>query len=136
VVEEIRLLKSREAKMTQRADVMQSPAYGVLLASSRRLLMFIEQEVARNGGGNVTLYADQLCVVGSVRVVRPGLRELHALGLIEWQRFPKRHVIGLSDRWRSIASAKQAMIVSGVARAQPMPPQMTPPQPATASTNA
>ena len=32
----------------------------------------------------VTLYAGQLAVVGPVRVVLPGLSELHGLGLIEW----------------------------------------------------
>ena len=76
-----------EPIMTQRADVKQSPAYEVLRASSRRLLMFIEQEIARQGGGNVTLYADQLAVVGSVRVVLPGLSELNALGLIRDARY-------------------------------------------------
>jgi hypothetical protein len=45
--------------------------------------------------------------VGSRRVVLPGLRELLAFGLIDWRRFPKRHVIGLSDRWRTIATATQ-----------------------------
>jgi hypothetical protein len=67
----------------------------------------------------VTLYADQFAVVGSVRVVLPGLSELHKLGLIDWERFPKRYVIGLSNRWRSIATAKQAMSVSALARRQP-----------------
>jgi hypothetical protein len=37
--------------------------------------------------GNVTLYADQLAVVGSVRVVLPGLSELNALGLIRDARY-------------------------------------------------
>jgi hypothetical protein len=36
---------------------------------------------------NVTLYADQLAVVGSVRVVLPGLSELNALGLIRDARY-------------------------------------------------
>ena len=67
-----------------------SPAFQVLRPSTRRLLMFIDTEVARNGGNPVTLYADQFDVVGSIRVVVPGLSELCGLGLIEWQRFPKR----------------------------------------------
>jgi hypothetical protein len=32
------------------ADRMKSPAYEVLRASSRRLLLFIEQEIARQAG--------------------------------------------------------------------------------------
>ena len=32
------------------ADRMKSPAYEVLRASSRRLLLFIKQEIARQGG--------------------------------------------------------------------------------------
>jgi hypothetical protein len=69
----------------------QSPAYLTLRPSSRRLLAFIEGEIARGGGGPVTLYADQLAVVGSRNVLPPGLSELRGLGLIDWQRFPKRH---------------------------------------------
>jgi hypothetical protein len=61
--------------------------------------------------------------------VLPGLSELTGLGFIEWQRFPKRHRISLSDRWRMIETAQQATIVSARARLQPMPPEM-PPQPA------
>jgi hypothetical protein len=101
---------------------MQSPAYLTLRASARRLLRFVETEIARQGGGAVTIFADQFVVVGSVRVVLPGLSELQGLGLIDWQRFPKRYVIGLSDRWRNIATAKQAMTVSTVARAHPPAP--------------
>jgi hypothetical protein len=67
-------------------DRTQSTAYGALRASSRRLLLFIEHEIARSGGGSVTLYADQFAVVGSIKVVLPGLSELHALGLIEVAR--------------------------------------------------
>jgi hypothetical protein len=84
--------------------------------------MFIETEIARQGGGPVTLYADQFSVVGSVRVVLPGLSELQGLGLIDWKRFPKRYVIGLSDRWHNIATVEQAMGVSAVARVRGMPP--------------
>jgi hypothetical protein len=59
-----------------------SPAYLALRASARRLLLFIETEVARQGGGAVTIYADQFSVVGSIRIVRRS----------------KRHVISLSGR--------------------------------------
>jgi hypothetical protein len=111
----------------------QSHAFAVLRASSKRLLTFIETEIARNGGGPVTLYADQFAVVGSVKVVVPGLSELHGLGLIDWQRHPKRHVISLSARWRMIETAKQAMIVSATARVQRMPLLPTPSQPASVS---
>ena len=121
--------------MTQRAEFMQSsPAYGVLRASSRRLLRFIEYEIARNGGRPVMLYNDQFAVVGSVRVIPPGLSELHALGLIEVTRYPKRHMCALSERWRDIASKQDAIIISARARTLRMPPQT--PQPATASSHA
>ena len=40
------------------ADRTQSPAYEALRASSGRLLLFIEGEIARQGGGRVTIYAD------------------------------------------------------------------------------
>jgi hypothetical protein len=108
--------------MTDRApERAQSPAYLTLRASARRLLRFVETEIARQGGGSVTLYADQFAVVGSVRVVLPGLSELQGLGLIDCKRFPKRYAINLSDRWRNIATVEQAMTVSAVARAQRMP---------------
>ena len=122
--------------MTQRAELMQSPAYSVLRASSRRLLRFIEYEIARNVGRPVMLYNDQFAVVGSVRVIPPGLSELHALGLIEVTRYPKRHMCALSERWRDIASKQDANIISARARTQRMPPMMVPSQPATASSHA
>lgn len=95
------------------AERMQSPAYEALRASSRRLLLFIEGEIARQGGGRVTIYADQFAVVGSIRVVLPGLSELHALGLIDVQRFQKRHVCALSERWRDVVSRHDAVDISG-----------------------
>jgi hypothetical protein len=85
-------------------DRTQSHAYGALRAS-RRLLMFIEQEIERSGSDTVLLYFDQLAVVGSRRVVLPGLSELHGLGLIDWQRYPKKHRISLSGPWRDIRTA-------------------------------
>jgi hypothetical protein len=53
------------------ADRMKSPAYEVLRASSRRLLLFIETEIARQGGGSATIYPDQFRVVGSIRIIVP-----------------------------------------------------------------
>jgi hypothetical protein len=117
-------------------DRTQSPAYSALRASSRRLLLFIEGEIARQGGGAVTIYADQFAVVGSIRVVLPGLVELHALGLLDVKRHSKRHVCALSDRWRNIETPMHAMRVSADARVRRSLPVMTPPQPATASTSA
>lgn len=115
------------------ADRMQSPAYDALRASSRRLLLFIEGEIARQGGGRITIYADQFAVVGSIRVVLPGLSELHALGLIDVTRFPKRHVCALSERWRAIASRHDAVDLADAARAKRPLPVMPPSQPASAS---
>ena len=41
-------------------DRTQCPAYLTLRSSTRRLLMFIEGEIARCGTDSVTLYSDQL----------------------------------------------------------------------------
>jgi hypothetical protein len=79
--------------------------------------MFNEQELARRGGGSVTLCMDEFQFVGSRNAILPALSELHGLGLIDWQRFPKRHVVALRD----IETTKQATIVSAVARTQRMP---------------
>jgi len=79
-------------------DRTRSHAYGALRDSSRRLLKFVESEIARNDGKPVTLFADQFVIVGSVRIIVPCLLELTVLGFIERQRFPKRHRISLSDR--------------------------------------
>ena len=98
----------------------------------RRLLMFIETEIARSDGGSVTLYMDQFEVVGSRNVVLPGLSELHALGLIEVTRLPKRHICAMSERWRDIRTMRDAKIVSVVARMQRKPP-LPPSQPASVS---
>jgi hypothetical protein len=38
----------------------------------------VDREALRNGGKPVTIHNDQFDVVGSVRVVLPGLCELHA----------------------------------------------------------
>jgi hypothetical protein len=115
------------------ADRTQSPAYEALRASSRRLLLFIEGEIARQGGGRVTIYADQFAVVGSIKVVLPGLSELHALGLIDVKRHTQRHVCALSDRWRGIETAMHAMRISANARVRRSLPVTTPTQPASVS---
>ena len=46
----------------------QSHAYLVLRASARRVLRLVESEIARQGGGAATVYADQLEYCGSRRV--------------------------------------------------------------------
>jgi hypothetical protein len=104
--------------MVDRNERMQSPAYLALRASSRRLLRFVETEIARGGGGRVVIFDDQFAVVGSIRVVLPGIAELKGLGLLDVERHPKRYVCALSDRWRSIATPKQAMTISAGTRVQ------------------
>ena len=100
-----------------------SPRYGLVGLHCRR-------SSARPTG-------DQLGVVGaaltSIKVVLPGLSELHALGLLDVTRYPKRHVCAISERWRDIRTMRDAKIFSVVARVQRTPPVMQP-QPATAST--
>ena len=103
----------------------QSAAYEVLRPSSRRLLRFIDIELARTGGATI-FHNDQFEVVGSLnRVVLYGLAELHALGLIDVERYPKRCRIALSQRWRGITSAGRARAVSVAAREE-RPPVVTP----------
>ncbi|WP_156928436.1 hypothetical protein [Bradyrhizobium sp. th.b2] len=113
-------------------DRLQSPAYEVLRASSRRLLLFIEQEIARQGDGSAVIYADQFRVVGSIRIIVPGLDELNALGLLDVQRYPKRAVCKLSDRWRGIVARHDAMDISEAARAKRPLPVLTQARPAAA----
>jgi hypothetical protein len=112
----------------------ESHAHAVLRRSSKRLLQFIDGEIARCGGGSVSIHNDKFAVVGSITVVLPGLSELHALGLLDVTRYPKRHVCAISERWRDIRTTRDAKIVSVVARVQRTPRVMTPSQPATAST--
>jgi hypothetical protein len=118
------------------ADRMKSPAYEVLRASSRRLLLFIETEIARQGGGSATIYPDQFRVVGSIRIIVPGLDELNALGLLDVLRYPKRAVCKLSDRWRHIASRHDAVDIADAARAKRPLPVLAQPQPEAASVSA
>ena len=118
------------------ADRMQSPAYGALRASSRRLLLFIEQEIARQGGGAVTIYADQFAAVGSIRIIVPGLDELNALGLLDIARYPKRCVVSPSERWRGIGTRRDALDISEAARARRPLPVLASTQPAAAAVNA
>ena len=80
----------------------QSHAYAVRRSS--RLLQYIQTECERQGG-TATIHDDQFAMIGSIRVVRPGLAELVALGLIEHDRRPKCSVCKISSRWRSIANA-------------------------------
>jgi hypothetical protein len=41
--------------------------YQILRASTRRLLKFVESEIARRGGGCATIYNDMLEMIGSRR---------------------------------------------------------------------
>ena len=97
----------------------QSPAFGALRASSRRVLHLVESEIARQGGRAV-IYADMLEICGSRRVYVPAMSELHALGLLDVQREPKRYVCRMSGHWREV-SPKRVALISAVARAQPAP---------------
>jgi hypothetical protein len=117
------------------ADRMKSPAYEVLRASSRRLLLFIETEIARQGG-SATIYPDQFRVVGSLRIIVPGLDELNGLGLLDVQRFPKRAVCALSERWRDVASRHDAVDIAEAARARRPLPVLTQARPAAAAISA
>jgi hypothetical protein len=78
----------------------------------------------------VTIYPDQFAVVGSIRIIVPGLDELNALGLLDVQRYPKRCVCALSERWRDIASRHDAVDIAEAARAKRPLPVLPQPQPA------
>ena len=94
----------------------ESPAYEILRASTRRLLKYVISEIARNGGGRVVIHNDQLEMIGSRRIYLTGLYELHTVGLLDVQRFPKCHACQASDRWRDIGSTLEASMASAVAR--------------------
>lgn len=105
-------------------DRMQSsPAYEALRPSTRRLLIFLEAEIQRQGGGSATIFADQLEMIGGRRVIVGGVSELHALGLIEAVRRVKRYDIRASQRWRDVKTQRDAVVIAGRARMRPMPPQ-------------
>jgi hypothetical protein len=93
-----------------------SPAYLALRASARRVLRLVEAEIARQGGGVATIYTDQFELCGSRRVYRPALAEIHALGLAEITRQPKRYVCRLSNRWSEVRTMQDALIASTMAR--------------------
>ena len=94
----------------------ESPAYEILRASTRRLLKYVMSEIARNGGGRVVIHNDQLEMIGSRRIYLTGLYELHTVGLLDVERFPKCHACQASDRWRDIGSTLEASMASAVAR--------------------
>jgi hypothetical protein len=58
------MIGGSEWRIERKQRPIKSSAHG-------RLLMFVEQEIARQGGSPVTLYADQFALVGWVKVVRP-----------------------------------------------------------------
>jgi hypothetical protein len=116
---------------------MQSPAYQVLGTSSRRLLAYVEQEIAKQGG-HATLYNDQLEAIGSRKVYLAGLSELNALGLLKVMRCPKKHLIGYSgplaqhhdaeagdDRQRRCEDAAYAAAGDAAATVSGFEPRMT-----------
>jgi len=73
---------------------------------------FIEREIGRNSGKATVLYNDELGLVGSIRVWRPGLAEIDALGLLHIERQFKAHVCAPSTRWQtmSLDEARKASI--------------------------
>ena len=105
----------------------ESPAWQVMRPSTRRLLKFIDTEIERQGGGAAVVFTDQLAMIGSRRVYVGGVSELHALGLIEAVRRVKRYDIRASQRWRDVKTQRDAVVIAGRARMQPMPPQTSHP---------
>jgi hypothetical protein len=77
------------------------------------LLAYVEQEIERQGGC-AKIYDDMFVVVGSRKVVTPGLAKLHAIGFIEGH--PKYSICHSSQRWRSVASKRDATMISATAR--------------------
>lgn len=73
-------------------------------------------EIARNGGGRTIIHNDMLEMVGSRRIYLTGLYELHTVGLLDVERFPKCHVCAPSDRWRDIGSTLEASMAAAVVR--------------------
>ena len=96
-------------------DKVQSLAFLVLRASARRVYRLIESELMRQGGAGAVIYTDQLELCGSRRIWRPALAEIHALGLAEITRHPKRFICRPSNRWREL-TAHDARIAATLAR--------------------
>jgi len=89
------------------------PSFQVLRSSAKRLLRYLDHELARSGGQPVTVPNDMLEIVGSIRVWRPAMHELAVLGLVEVERTFKQHRVARSERWRDITTLTQAETASG-----------------------
>ena len=104
-----------------------SPAYLMLRASARRVLRLVESEIARQGGC-ATIFNDQFEFVAVAASIGRRWLKIHALGLAEITRHPKRYVCRPSNRWCEVPTMRDAQIASTLARehcnddgAQPRP---------------
>ena len=92
--------------MTDRSQMMQSPAYAALSPAGRKVLAAIEREVERGGGVVVISFADfaRRCDV-SHSAAYSGLKQVALLGFasVETGPRPRRiHTIRLRDNWQGI----------------------------------
>ena len=111
-------------------DRTQSPAYGVLRASARRVLQLVESEIAQAGRRQRRdLRNDMLEHCGSRRVYLRAMCEFGRLGLHHGRdRYPKKHICALDEALRQIRSMREAVLIAARARTQRMQPVTLPPQ--------
>ena len=92
--------------MTDRSQMMQSPAYAALSPAGRKVLAAIEREVERGGGVVVISFADfaRRCDV-SHSAAYSGLKQVALLGFASAETGPRPrriHTIRLRDNWQGI----------------------------------
>jgi hypothetical protein len=119
-------------------EMMESPAFGVLSLSARRILDRLEIELANHGGtenGKLPVTFDDFCRFGIHRhAVAPAIREVVALGFVEITKagragnaeYRTPNVFRLTykptdyadqtDDWRRIKSVEEAAAKADVAR--------------------
>jgi hypothetical protein len=118
-------------------EMLESPAHRVLSLSARRILDRIEIELANHGGcdnGALPCTYENFRLFGIDRDgIAPALRELEALGFIEWHRgsagnadfrraqsfrLTYRHTdtFDPTDEWRRVRTEADAMLIARAAR--------------------
>jgi hypothetical protein len=119
-------------------EMMESPAFGALSLSGRRMLDRLEIELANHGGtdnGKLPVTFDDFCRFGIHRhAVAPAIREVVALGFVEITKagragnaeyrtpnvfrltYRNTEYADQTDDWRRIKGAEDALLIADAAR--------------------